>query len=256
MNRNQIKKLFVFNVGLIALELIVFSDQALGLSITGESTIQAALGITIIIMSIGIFLYGNYSLLTTPKVQTAYILEELREPKEYIEALESYRYKQALSEQIDFAVGQIHRLKRKKESLDAVLFQNYKENVDDIDGLKRVVDDTNSLLFENVKKILSRMSIFDDQEYMRLRNTMSQSQVLSSRIQIYNQHISYIKALLDQNESILLEFDNLLIEVSKLGEQRDEESEEELSSLRDIVTALKQFKNGTSEIEELEKKYQ
>lgn len=118
MNSKQITKLVVFNTGIVALELLVFSDKLLGFSVTSESTLKAALSITIIIISIGIFVYGNYNILTSPKVQTAYILEELREPKEYIEALESYRYKQAFSKQIDFAIGQIQRLNRKKESLD------------------------------------------------------------------------------------------------------------------------------------------
>lgn len=248
-------KLVLLNAGIVLVNIFAFSDVLLNLSVSGRSTFISALSITLIVISILVFLYGNYSILTGGSTGSLIAFEELDEPDEFKEAFGRFQSKPVFRQFVVTAVDQIQRLIRKQQSLDVVLFQNYQENVDTIAGLRRVVDDSSKLLYENMKKILSRMSIFDVVEYERLLKTGGTNALSSSSGQIYQEHLFYIRSILKQNENILLEFDHLLVEVSKFGEN-DGSGPNGLDSLKGTVAAMQKLRSGSDEVDELEKKYQ
>jgi hypothetical protein len=57
----------------------------------------------------------------------------------------------------------------------------------------------------------------------------------------------------NQNETILLEFDNLLVEISKADDL--EGGINNLDSIKGTVDAMKSFRNGKDELSDLEAKY-
>ena len=79
---------------------------------------------------------------------------------------------------------------------------------------------------------------------------------MEAKRQIFVEHFAYIKQQLEKNEAILLEFDRLLMEVSKIGD-KEMADEETMNSIRDVIYGMKQLHNDEEgEMESLEQKYQ
>lgn len=253
MSKKQMGKIIFLNACIIILNIIIFSEGILGFSISSDNTLVSALSITTILMSIIVFAYGNYKLIKSLYSKASYIMEDLDSPKEYEDALLKYRNKAALSENINTLINQISQLERKKKSLETVLFQKYQDNAEDFDSLNQIVEDTGKLMFENIRKILSRMEIFDQKEYERLKMDHGDSEIIYAKMQIYKEHMLYVRKYIDKNEAILIQFDNLLIEVSKIGDT--DEGEKGLDNLEAIVASMKKLRSGDNGISELEKKY-
>lgn len=254
MKKKIIVQLCGLNLGLCFGNVILFSKGLLGFSVSSENPIIAAASITIIIMSILIFCYGNYSLLKSPPVNYSFCVEELEQPQEFIEALESCRDKTALIMQIDSAIHQIQRLERQRETLNGVLFQKFKEVQGDLYGFEQVVEETKEHLYENIKRMLLRLIIFDQMEYDKLRVQNLEEMALKARYQMYAEHISYVKAIISRNEAILLEFDRLLTEASKMGDENIEE--DGLSKMQDIICAMQRLYSKEDEMSQLVSKYE
>lgn len=255
MQNNQIPKLILLNGVIIALNIILFSKGIGGLSLSDGTNFQVALGMTVIIMSIIVFLYGNYHLLQPSKrpSNVTYTLDELDEPEEFVEVLRKYQRIQVFREDISMSINQIERLQRKKIKLDEVLFQTYSEDVSEFGNLKKIVDDTCNLMYENLKKMIKRLALFDEQEYIKIVNNTYSTDAFVSKRQLYNEHIRYVKTIVNQNETILLEFDNLLVEISKADDL--EGGIHNLDSIKGTIDAMKSFRTGKDELSDLEAKY-
>lgn len=255
MQKSQTLKLILLNAGIVVLNILVFSKGIGNVSITEGTAFQKALGITIIIMSIIAFIYGNFQLLQTTKrpANVSYTMEELDEPHEFIEVLQQYKKVVVFQDDINMAINQLERLQRKRKTLDEVLFQNYQQDVNEFGNLQRVVDDTANLFYENLKKMIKRMSIFDPQEYIKVNNSQFNSDAFISKRQLYDEHLRYIKMIINQNEAILLEFDNLLVEISKADETG--ERLYSLDSIKGTISAMKSFRSGKDDLSDLEAKY-
>ena len=79
------------------MNVILFSQGLVGLTL-GEDAIMTAVGVTVIVMSLIAFGYGNYTLLfREPEIQQQDNGTELSESKEYIVALEKNVRKKFLS---------------------------------------------------------------------------------------------------------------------------------------------------------------
>jgi len=255
MQNNQTPKLILLNGAIIALNIITFSQGVGSLSLSEGTNFQVALGITLVIMSIIVFLYGNYHLLQPSKrpPNVTYTLDELDEPEEFVEVLKKYQRIQIFREDISMSINQIEILQRKRVKLDEVLFQAYSEDVSEFGNLKKVVDDTCNLMYENLKKMIKRLSLFDEQEYIKIINNQYSSDAFVSKRQLYEEHIRYVKTIVNQNEAILLEFDNLLVEISKADDFGT--SIDNLDSIKGTISAMKSFRTGKNELSDLEAKY-
>ena len=268
MNK-KIIQLLLLNGGIAFVNILAFSEALLGLSIPYGNTVQQALGITLIIMSVVVFFWGNYSILTktdeaTKELQQAmktygYVLEEIDTPEECIDALALYK-NTIFAQYVNTTSDQIHRLVRKLSSLKEILYQKCQAQQGELLGFQKVIDDSEKLIYENVKKMLSRMAIFDQQEYEQLnyqqRMHNISSQVIEAKKLIFAEHFAYIKQQVEKNEAILLEFDRLLMEISKIGDERTAD-EETMNGIRDVIQGMQRLHTDEDmEMEKLEKKYQ
>ena len=254
MKYKNIIKIISFNAVIILLNILIFTGKVPFLSFRSEVAFYKAFAITLVIMSVISFFYVNYHLIVQALQDQTFSLDQLNTPKEYIEALKPYLNGITFREDVNIVINQIERLLRKKATLEEVLFQNYREEAKEFDSLKLVVEDTSELLFENVKKVLNRMCIFDEQEYARLRVRRDVTDALREKLKLLEEHIRYIKMLIEKNETILLEFDNLLLEVSRLDEI-DSESMDELSTIQTTIQSMKNLRMKEDEFTKLEEKY-
>ena len=82
--KNIILQLLKLNITIILINIIIFSPGLLGVEIGGTSIFFTALGTTVILMSIIIFIAGNYNILTTPNKEIT--IYKVDTPEECIQA--------------------------------------------------------------------------------------------------------------------------------------------------------------------------
>lgn len=251
MDKKKIRDLCVFNVGIVIFSIIIFSKSIVNLSPFSKNTLVSAISITLIIMIVIIFFYRNYTLIRPLFFKSTYTMDELNKPKEFLEVLNSYSYKDALTNYISNIVSQINELERKKKTLHTVLYQKFENEAEEYRSLVQVVEDTSLLLFENIKKILSRIEIFDQEEYVKLCKLKDTLEKGNPKMQIFHDHIAYVKEYITKNDAILLQFDNLLIEVTKLGDKDDQGG---MERFQEIANAMKKLRTN-DDTSDLESKY-
>ena len=108
---------------------------------------------------------------------------------------------------------------RKKNVLNELLEQNNQEH---FTALTDLADQASNFLFNNIRKMLNRIAIFDSDIGKNMEN----------------EYKTYIQKLLDSNDNILSEFNRLLTEVSQMDSMSS--SDETLSKvLNDMTNSLK-----------------
>ncbi len=250
MSKKQIIRLILLNLGIILLNVILFSRGLVGLTL-GENILATAFGITVIVMSIVAFFWGNSSLLFKKQAPVLYIgTEQLTNEKDYLEALEEKRDKKIFIKDINTVMEQISRIRSRNESLDTILKQHFSPQEMTSVRFRMVIDSVNELFYGNVKKMLNRISIFDDRDYnvivYKLRYstvTLSpqESQTLQNRLAVYQEHLDYIHNLIEMNEEIIVKLDRLLLEISKLDDF-DENNIEKTEAIREMNDLIRQTK--------------
>lgn len=263
----KVIQLILLNGGIALANILTFSEAVFDVSLAYGTIFQRAVGITLIIMSALIFAWGNYKILShedesikelrEAKNAYGYVLEEIDTPEECLEALSCYQ-QSAFVRDVDTAKDQVNRLVRKMASLKEILFQKCQAQQGELLGFQKVIEDCEMMTYENVKRMLSRMAIFDQREYEILQQGRLHVSInaLEAKRQIFAEHFAYIKQQLEKNEAILLEFDRLLMEVSKIGD-KEMADEETMNGIRDVINGMKQLHNDEEgEMESLEQKYQ
>lgn len=242
--------MFCFNFFLVLVNIICFSAGFLNLSFHSSNSFEKAFSITLIIMSILSFFYINYKFLTSGVAKHGYTIEEVSNSDDYIEILQSHRSKACYQHEIFQAIDQIERMNRKKDALDHLLYQKFQEDNPQTNQYHQIIEDANQLMFRNIKRFINLLAIFDQREYDQLKH--SPGGIPPSKLEIYQENEAYVKDLIAKNEIILLDFDRLLLEISKIGDT-EEADEINLQRISDIAANLKKLR--VSEEDSLRDKY-
>lgn len=246
MVKGKVAKLVGLNISIIALNIILFSPGLIGIEIVGGSTFQTALGFTILFMSIVVFCYGNYKLLTQerPKIQTTKIENEF----DCISALKENSYKKVFSRDIEMILEQINRLNKKKVLVNDLLLEKFDKSEMSYSKFKFAIDKVEELFFINVKSVINKLSIFDEEDYDYVRKDYASSRIsediIIQKMSIYNEYIAFVKDSVEDNEAILLKLDKLLLELSKFNSLEDGELENmsTMKEIDDLISKTKYYK--------------
>jgi hypothetical protein len=137
---------------------------------------------------------------------------------------------------IDITGEQIQRFKRRKN----VMFQvsGTEPGTQDSSSFSDLVQTVEDAIVIYVQRILHRVEIFDD----------------NGLADINRQHINYLEEQIHKINDILLEFETLITETSRMGEFHEEK---DISKLRDVVNAMKSLRTEQEdEMDTLSKKYE
>lgn len=246
-------KLIGLNLGIALLNVILFSKGLVGLSFS-ESALKTALAVTTVVMSLIAFGYGNYTLLFSEKPEpTVQLLRgtEFTSPQDYIDALQEKRGKGVFDEDIHTAVEQINRMLDKDRALDSILEQFFTPQEITFTRFQSAINAVQAIFYNNVKKMLNRMIIFDYKDYQKLLEKVRSSHAretggvvsrpVDTQMRIYNEHITYVRGLVSMNEEILIKMDALLLEISKLDDL-DEKGLENMAAVQEINDLIEQTK--------------
>lgn len=102
--KHRALKIVCLNLGIVLLNVILFSPSLVGLNFVGEA-FKIAMAVTVIVMSLIAFCYGNYVLLFQEKPAEEPMLHflkgnEFTKPEDYAEALKAKKAKAYLTKKL------------------------------------------------------------------------------------------------------------------------------------------------------------
>jgi len=249
MKNNKIFKIALLNIGIAVVNIIIFSPGLIGIRIGGASTLATAFGLTMIVLSAMIFLFGNYKLFFEEYEPAAVDLKKIETVEDYISVLKINKYKQTFSNKIDIILEQIERLQDKIKTINNILLQKFSSTEMSYTKFKKVIGDVENLFYINVRSILNKINAFDEKDYMRLRNQTAKvklsPEVFNEKMSIYNEYIEFVQNSIEDNEHILLKLDKLLLEISKYNSLEDGEIENmpAMQEIDDLIYKTKLYKH-------------
>lgn len=236
-------KILILNVGIAVVDTIIFSPGLLHIRMGGTSILGTAFGATIILMSIVVFAYGNYKLLAEKEKMIQ--ASEIKTSEDCIEALKQSYDKKTFKKDIDNILEQIERFRNKKETIKDILLQKFSSTEMSYSKFESTVLDIENIFYMNIRSILNKLNAFDEDEYIIVsRNNGKKefsNEILQTKLDIYNEYISFVRNAVDDNEEILLKLDRLLLEISKFNSMEDGEIEN-MSAMKEIDELINKTK--------------
>jgi len=243
LNRSAPFKLLGVIAGVAVLNITVLSPGLLGISIGGVSALETATGITLLFVSLLIVIYWSYTLLFRPSAVRAVLPLTTRE--DYITELNRYRNVKVLREDVAVALDQLERIEKKKATLLKVLASRFDPAELSFRKFNTVIQEVEKLLYLNLRRILTKLSVFDAAEYSQFADWMKAGRFSGSLVQkknaLYNEYFAHVKGCLGANEEILLKLDQLLLELSMLG-STDMENALEMPCMQELNALIGQTK--------------
>ncbi|MFB9274328.1 hypothetical protein [Cohnella cellulosilytica] len=228
-------------VAVAILNVVVLSPGLIGVGF-GESALETAIGVTLPLASVVALLLGSYAILNGRQAPP---LRELQSREDFAAALSRYKRVRPLEEDIEHAVEQLDRLRKKKAALLETLAQRFQPGELSYAKFVSVVGEVESLFYRNVRSVLNRLRAFDESEFESLGSrgaARMPRELLQMRVEMLNEFIGSVKYSVGMNEEILLKLDRLLLEISRLDafEPGDIEA---MPGMREIDELIQQTKH-------------
>lgn len=153
--------------------------------------------------------------------------KKLKNADDYIKAFNAWLNEDTpFADYIKRAISQLESLKRKQKALRAVL-DDSKDS-----PFLTTAEEVDAYIFANCKRILNRVMIFDRGEPHK-----------------YNMHVAYLQEILGENAHVLSDFENLILEVSQIGDDANAAT----PCLNELTNALRSVRrSGVSSWEQEE----
>lgn len=233
-------------MGIALLNIVGFSSGILDIEIGGTSIFETAFGVTLIIMSIGVFIFGNYKLLIEKEKKIK--SNEIKTSFDCIEALKNNKEKKTFSKDISILLEQIQRIEKKREMITEILLQKFSSSEMSYSKFQEGIIEIEKLFYVNIKSAINKLNIFDEGDYLLARKESRQANLseefIEEKISIYNEYIFFIKDSIEDNEQILLKLDKLLLELSKFDSLEDGELENmgAMKEIDELISKIKLYK--------------
>lgn len=244
--QKKLLKLIGFNVGFVAANILLFSNWFLGIKLL------SFWGIVLGIISIVTFFKTNNRILNGKKK------EDIKKEENALETTEDFRKelmvcmtKREFREEATRAVKQMERLEKKVQMLEEILTQHFSRGSLTYEKFNSTVVGVEKLFFDNLKKMITKIRIFDQDEYnnMARENRNLSTHAVQKRNAIYKEYIDYAVLIIDKNEQLLIKLDDLTLEISKLADV-EEANIEDLMVVQEINDLIDQTKLYKRKLEE------
>lgn len=235
MNSKKILQLLALNISIAVVNLALFSKGMVGISFGESSVALVALGVTSIFMSVVVFFYGNYRLVLTKPIKIERLTLNSRD--DLVEALKMANGKKTFQREMNLFLEQMERFLHKEETIHQVLLQKFDQTEMSFQKFDSTINAVEEVFYMNIRSVLNRLAAFDEDDYryiqtQQAKRSLSQ-EVITTKMNIYNEYIQFVKQATHENESILLKLDRLLLEISKFSSLSAEELEN-MSAMKEI----------------------
>lgn len=228
------------------LNVILFSPGLVALRLGGTSIFKMALAATVILMSIIVFILGNYKIIQ--KVEMKIKVDEMDSIMDYMDALRQNSKKKTFTKDITLLIGQIEKLEKKQETIKILLLEKFSSSEMSYSKFESVIISIQEIFYMNIRSILNKLNIFDQEDYDQIRKDSAKEKFsadfIQTKLSIYNQYITFIRDSVEDNEQLLLKLDKLLLELSKFNSLEDGELENmhAMKEIDELISKAKFYK--------------
>ena len=215
MSPRKIRQMILLNAAIVIVNTVLFSNALLGLSLLSGSALSISVAWTVILGSVFAFFKGNSAILNKP--ETRLLLQNINSLDSCISVFEEAIHNgDVFDENILKNIEQIKRFRRKQATIKDILLQKFSESEMSFQKFSGVLQEVENVIYMNMRSILNKISAFDMDEYESMRKKMSHDYKFSQeKMDIYNEYIEFVNNATDNNESILLKLDKMLLELSR-----------------------------------------
>ena len=234
----KLYKLVGFTLAFGVIAVLLFSKWGLGLDFDpSKGAVSFALSIALALGGTALFIFVYYTVLTKKEEPTIKVMD-LTTTENCISALEECKKTDPVfRREIEQAVEQLKILERRKIALNTLLRQNGEE--ERYQYLNETVQRANFYVFANIKRIINRFIVFDNEEFEK--NPQSYD---------LREYQTTIREIIEDNATILKEYSDMLMALSSIGNTETAHPQE----IRDMTNALNKVLNG-EHFASLEKEY-
>lgn len=221
MSPKKIRQLIILNTAIILLNIALFSNALLGLSLLAGTAISISLAWTAMLGSVFAFFKGNSMILK--QKETRLLLQGIRTLDDCIPVFQEALHKgDVFDENITKNIEQIKRFKRKHDTINDILLQKFSAEEMSFQKFSSVLRDVADVIYANMRSILNKISAFDIDEYETMQKRGFQNDELSQeKFAIYSEYIGFVNSATRTNEDILLKLDRMLLEISRYNSLED-----------------------------------
>ena len=241
MTTTKVMKTTGLIAGIMLINILALSPGFLNIEI-GRSALSTAVGVTLLLASAIGLLYGVYSILF--KQPQRIPVNQIQTYEHYVEALVPYRRVKALENDIDLAMEQMARLRKKRNLLEDVLGQRFDPSELSYRKFAAVSAGVDQLFYMNIRSLLNRLNVLDESDFRDLDKRKAHAfskELVQKRSELLHEQLSFVKSSLDDNEEILLKLDQLLLEISRLDSLEPGEIDS-MPGMMDLDALIKQTK--------------
>ena len=188
------------------------------------NVVNASFPVKLLIVAavVAISLIADAAILHSGSASVVSDAKKLRDADDYIRAFNAWLNEETpFEEYIKIAIRQLESLKRKQKALRAVL-----DDSKDSPFLSTAAE-VDQYILANSKRLLNRVMIYDQGDAHK-----------------YNMHAAYLQEILGENAHVLSDFENLILEVSQIGDNATAAS---TPCLTELTNALRSVRSSTAE---------
>ncbi|TYQ15134.1 UNVERIFIED_CONTAM: hypothetical protein Cloal_1545 [Acetivibrio alkalicellulosi] len=240
MTGNKILKLLFLNIGIAFLNIMLFSPGLINI-LSKSSVLSSSIGGTAIFMSLVLFIYGNYKLISIPKENVTIKIRDIKNLEDCLTALRQSYGKKAFDNDITTVIEQTERLIKRKNKINELLLEKYSIIDKYYQRFNDIIFDVEYVFYNKVKSILNKVNAFDQEDYDRITDNIVKSrfsqELIDSKMSIYNEYIGFVKNSMIDNEEIILKLDALLLQIAKFNSlgYGDIDSMNEIKELDELI---------------------
>ena len=246
MRKDTLIKIIILNAAIALANILLFSSALIHVDISGGNAVSTAFGLTVILMSVIVFIYGNYNLLYQKEVLLRQ--EDIKTLDNCLTAISQVRGKQIFAGNLETVAGQIRRFKKKEETIKDILLQKFSDTEMSYSSFQGTIMELEQVMGLNIKSMLNRINAFDDDEYEEINRRSPdpnlRSQSVLAKLEIFHEYIAFVEHAVEDNEQIILKLDKLLLEISKFNsiEIGEIENMSAMKEIDELISNAKWYK--------------
>lgn len=257
LKKKLMRQIFAVDLILAVAAICLFAEPLIGLSFSSYDTKEVVMAYVMLALIFVVFIAVNIRLITVRYEEDEIIIDDIEDVEFLKEELKKLqKTKPNFNQEIRVSLEQMERLERKHDMLNQLLYQSFHQD-EDMLNTKQCMSEMQEMVYDNIKQLIKCLKVLDAREYVSLQSEYRtiDNDLMAKKQQQLQENVTYIREKVNKNEQILLAYDHLMTEISRIN---DSEEENDLSKINDMVSALKKLRTASSEdpIEDLIGKYQ
>ena len=241
----------IADVVVIFLFIFVVSRPVIRVGFAVMNPLIIALTAAGVVAVIGFMVYFTVSMFVAPNKYAAPIAPvdtlQIVTLDDCLKGAEEYRRLNGslFAEQLDALISQIGRIQKKRGAAQKILGDHFQTSEMSYATFMAAIEKLEELFILSVKTLLHRLSSFDDNEYASDAGAKFMGAAnMAAREELFGEHRKLTAEVLQNNETILLKYDKLSLELSKLSTMDPEEVVKrlEINEIDRIIHDAKYYK--------------